>query len=358
MPPRPPLPAIFADRFDFDDERSRRPLWQRFQATGDVAAFHALVIAYLPLLTCAVRGLKRRRPEFYIDDIEELLSDGVLALITEIRRSDVPGGAVFNFCVLRGVRKAVRIETTRRHFAGSRIRAHTDSVLASIRADLTQSHGRIPTPEEMTEALRPLITNPHIAIGNETRSTWSLRGSERAGQRSVPELVMDAEFMRVVRAVMGEQDRVIIEMVLRGENNLEIARAIGLDGSSAVAVRNRINGALWAARSNVRLAAYLGIEPHPPVAGHRGHVPGARGVAAAPAAKRAIADRLAEQIDRGELRPGEKLPTLQVLSEKHGVSVTTVSKAYDALKRRGYIERVRGGHYVAHALPARRRIAM
>ncbi len=42
-------------------------------------------------------------------------------------------------------------------------------------------------------------------------------------------------------------------------------------------------------------------------------------------------------IAQGKLVPGEKLPTIRALAEESGVNMMTISKAYQLLKREGYI---------------------
>lgn len=49
----------------------------------------------------------------------------------------------------------------------------------------------------------------------------------------------------------------------------------------------------------------------------------------------AIADRLADDIDAGRLAPGARLPTQRALAEREQVAVSTVSRAYRELARRG-----------------------
>jgi DNA-binding transcriptional MocR family regulator len=67
------------------------------------------------------------------------------------------------------------------------------------------------------------------------------------------------------------------------------------------------------------------------------------------------ADRLYEQmagkihqlIERGTLRPGDRVPSVRKLSEQHDVSITTVLQAYMLLEDRGLIEaRPQSGYYV------------
>jgi DNA-binding transcriptional MocR family regulator len=62
-----------------------------------------------------------------------------------------------------------------------------------------------------------------------------------------------------------------------------------------------------------------------------------------------VADRLAVMIDQGTLRPGDRVPSVRGLSEKQGVSVSTVLQAYMLLENRGVIEaRPQSGFYVRH----------
>lgn len=55
---------------------------------------------------------------------------------------------------------------------------------------------------------------------------------------------------------------------------------------------------------------------------------------------RDIADRLRDQIDSGQLQPGDQLPTEQELSTQYGVTRVTVRRALDVLKREGLIDAV------------------
>jgi len=62
---------------------------------------------------------------------------------------------------------------------------------------------------------------------------------------------------------------------------------------------------------------------------------------------RGIAGAIARQIRRGELAPGDRLPTVRDVAAELGVSPATVSAAWQALRRAGLIEsRGRAGSYV------------
>src|SRR5437660_822532 len=60
-----------------------------------------------------------------------------------------------------------------------------------------------------------------------------------------------------------------------------------------------------------------------------------------------IAERVVAMIERGALRPGDRVPSVRRFSRQQGVSVSTVLQAYLALESRGLIEaRPQSGHYV------------
>ena len=43
-------------------------------------------------------------------------------------------------------------------------------------------------------------------------------------------------------------------------------------------------------------------------------------------------------IAEGDLRPGEKLPTVRAFSDESGINPMTISKAYQMLKSEGYVQ--------------------
>src|SRR5579875_1254863 len=61
-----------------------------------------------------------------------------------------------------------------------------------------------------------------------------------------------------------------------------------------------------------------------------------------------IADGVAGAIERGELRPDERLPPIRVLAKELDVGLVTVSQAYDMLAARGrVVSRAGRGTFVA-----------
>ena len=50
-----------------------------------------------------------------------------------------------------------------------------------------------------------------------------------------------------------------------------------------------------------------------------------------------IRNQIVIGISSGQLKSGDKLPTVRALAEESGINVMTVSKAYNLLKQEGYI---------------------
>ena len=66
-----------------------------------------------------------------------------------------------------------------------------------------------------------------------------------------------------------------------------------------------------------------------------------------PRAYRSLATLLRDQISSGVLAPGERLPSIGILRQKHGHSRQTVTKAMKVLSDEGLIYRVPGlGYYL------------
>ena len=63
-----------------------------------------------------------------------------------------------------------------------------------------------------------------------------------------------------------------------------------------------------------------------------------------------LATLLAERIEQGLYRHGEKLPSVRNLSQEHGVSISTVQQAYQVLENLQLITpQPRSGYFVARA---------
>lgn len=50
-----------------------------------------------------------------------------------------------------------------------------------------------------------------------------------------------------------------------------------------------------------------------------------------------IRNQIVLAVARGELRPGERLPTIRALAEECGINMMTANRAYQQLRQEGYI---------------------
>lgn len=61
-----------------------------------------------------------------------------------------------------------------------------------------------------------------------------------------------------------------------------------------------------------------------------------------------IASQVKEQIIRGDLQPGEALPSMRLLAQELHISLITTKRAYEELEREGFLDTVPGkGSFVA-----------
>ena len=66
-----------------------------------------------------------------------------------------------------------------------------------------------------------------------------------------------------------------------------------------------------------------------------------------------IRNQVLLSIAKGELMPGDKLPTIRALSDESGINMMTISKAYQLLKAEGYVHTDRrSGTVIAEASQA------
>lgn len=67
-----------------------------------------------------------------------------------------------------------------------------------------------------------------------------------------------------------------------------------------------------------------------------------------------LANLLAERIEQGLYRSGERLPSVRALSREHGVSISTIQQAYQILENLQLITpQPRSGYFVRRARPSR-----
>lgn len=68
---------------------------------------------------------------------------------------------------------------------------------------------------------------------------------------------------------------------------------------------------------------------------------------------RQIVDQVARAVAAGSVQPGDELPSVRAVAERHAINPMTVSKAYSLLEAQGLVERRRGlGMVIRETVPA------
>ena len=81
-----------------------------------------------------------------------------------------------------------------------------------------------------------------------------------------------------------------------------------------------------------------------------------RSPTATPTRYQQVAARVTALIEKGALKPGDRIPSIRKMSDQAGVAITTVIEGYRLLEDRGVIEaRPQSGYYVRPPSHARRR---
>ncbi len=67
---------------------------------------------------------------------------------------------------------------------------------------------------------------------------------------------------------------------------------------------------------------------------------------------RVLADTIAAKVQRGDLKPGDQIPSVRALAKEYGVTTATAQKAVKLLTDDGYVTTVQGlGIFVADRAP-------
>lgn len=326
--PREPIPSIYRAKFRFEGPEIAR-CWERFLRDRRCLSARTRIIEhYAPFVRLHASRLLAGNPDFFGRDLNVLLSDGMLALLYYLEKTDVPLAPAFRaYQIKRRVIWQIWKSATERMYGGRKSMKKA-GILRRERAQLTQQLGRVPTPEEMTDAIARLIDNPEISIGQDERTrlalqlgraptpeetrgalrhladnpaiyfgrinTVSLTRDDGSGQepaaksRDVAEPIIDRETVKLALKGLRGDDRKIVRLLLSGYGPKEIGQKMGFANERGI--RRRLNGVLWELRRRADLAAHLGVEPWTgdvPLRGHSGRSQrDLCGITAVPPAKR------------------------------------------------------------------------
>ncbi len=239
-------------------------LWHAWIDRQDKAAFHRLCELYLPRARFVACGLKRRKPDFYSDPIDELIADGVLGVMGCIRNMKAYAPQAIPAFMNRCIRQYIVDGVCGRHWAGKTARL-ADAVIANARAALVVELGRMPERAELLASVARSIKNPAFYIDlPRHRGQSSEDGKDvfrgRASDAPAPDQrAINADIRRLAfKAIKDPIDRKILRRILRGDSQADIAREFGITRQY---VQQRLNGALWSARMSAELAEHAQAQP-------------------------------------------------------------------------------------------------
>lgn len=240
--------------------------WQCY-CDGDNPAENTLTSFYAPLVVFTARLLKSRRPQFFIDSVEELVSDGFIGLLKAIRDQRTRNGLDFRRRASLYIRHNMFNGAATRHHGGPK-HVRQGGIWEEARATLTRQLGRVPVKEELSEYLRGKIDNQSIQIEfragvqlmtdlspDDQHQTLCFHDAHAAGP---VDLLLAREVTKLAKKTLRGIDRKIFDLTLDGMSTRKIADKLGIAETTA---RDRMNGVLWEARCRAQLAEYLECEP-------------------------------------------------------------------------------------------------
>ena len=245
------------------DTEVTRELWRRYLESdkADQDAFHKLWEHYTPLAWINAIVMKRRRPDYFTREVEELFSDGVLGLLTAFKYEKF-GAQGFRRIAARAIRESINVHE-RQIRTGHVAKGTTTSLGRQLRAKMIQELGRVPLADELNERLGKLVTNPAFARPHpceaksfSNRQLRDLRDAGTSEEKPIDALIQK-ETMRLGLRGLDPQSKQLMKLALAGHSVPEIAKRTGM---TAAAARHRINGAIWEMRCRADLADYLGVE--------------------------------------------------------------------------------------------------
>jgi len=197
-----------------DDTPEIAAVWDRFRADRNPADFQRLVEHYSPIVLHIVMRERKRLPDFYRDGVDEILSEGLMAMMRYFLVC--PAGMTIASTVY-WTRKTIRTQIQRAALKSERYR-RTQSLEA----------------QSTDEALPPGQT---VAI--DTPAPFKAP--------------MDAEFVRVVMRGLSPREKKIVRRMMRGQNGAEIGKVLGVSRQRAHQLMDRLFETL---RNRPDLAAY------------------------------------------------------------------------------------------------------
>jgi RNA polymerase sigma factor for flagellar operon FliA len=125
-------------------------LWQRYRATGDLAARAALLDRHLGLVHHVARRMAARVSD--VVEVDDLVSAGTLGLVQALEGFDLSRGLAFSTFAMRRIQGAILDELRSRDWVPRSVRARGRQLAQAV-SELEARLGRTPSPAEVAERL-------------------------------------------------------------------------------------------------------------------------------------------------------------------------------------------------------------
>jgi len=234
--------------------------WARYIRDGNDSDRNALLVFYSPIVArCACR-MKRTHRDLCRDEIQELISDGLLGLLKFMRQADSMDFALNRPRMVTKVCEMI-VRQCQARLWGGEARLGREKVVNRVRADLSLGLGREPNDEEFLHALRDQVTNPNFYLGDRevhTRGDLMVGGNIEALARETPDRrALDREAASIASKGLDATDRKLLRLILGGVSSRNLAKELKMPRTNA---QRRVNGMLWTLRCRSDLANHLGFE--------------------------------------------------------------------------------------------------
>lgn len=229
--------------------------WRDYKKAGAVETRNELMERYLPLVRHVAERIKVKLPQTV--QVEDLVSAGVLGLMDAIEKYDLGRDVKFEtYCSTR-VRGAILDELRRIDWVPRLVRSSAHQI-EGVSRDLEKDLGRLPTEEELAEALGLSLEDFDELANSAAAVTMvpfsSKFGDGEDGQRdNCTEIIEDkqsinpikalqkAELKEVITRELSEKERLVIIMYYFDEMTLkEIGAVLNLSESRVCQIHSKI----------------------------------------------------------------------------------------------------------------------
>ena len=244
-------------------------LWRSWKTTGDSNARDRLVLAYAPMVKFLTARKVRELPSHC--ELEDLVSCGLLALMTAVDRFDPAKGATFEQYAWTRVSGAIVDELRRQDWASRSVRRNGREI-EQARDRFVARHGVPPNEGDLAGELKVSVTELRTRVSElERAEVVSLNAPVRGGEDGTSELgdmivagsvefdpeqllltgERSAAFRTAIQS-LSERERRVLELVhVHHMPGAEIGRELGVSES-------RVSQILSSVRAKLKrqLAAY------------------------------------------------------------------------------------------------------